>query len=71
MSYLINSYTNWQCIYISKNLQRSFESYIIIDAISDHLPGLLIVMQTKKYTNGLEFTTWNLTKQTIAWLNNE
>ena len=58
-------------IYIYINLQRSFESYVIIDGISDHLPSLLIVMQTKKYTIRLEFTTRNLTEKRIARLNYE
>ena len=32
---------------------------------------LLIVMQTKNYTNRLEFTTRNLTEKRIARRNNE
>ena len=34
-------------IYVSENLHRSFESSIIIDDMSDHLPLLAMVKQTK------------------------
>ena len=34
-------------IYISKNLQQSFDSTILINNLSDHLPTLVLLRQTK------------------------
>ena len=34
-------------IYISKNLQRKFDSAILVDDISDHLPLVALLRQTK------------------------
>ena len=52
-------------------MQRSFDSHIIIEDISDHLPSLLIFSADKKFTDRLEFTTRNITEKGIARLNNE
>ena len=34
-------------IFISKLLQRSFDSMILVEDISDHLPSLVLMKQTK------------------------
>jgi hypothetical protein len=45
-------------IYISKNLQTDFKSAILVDEISDHLPCLTLIKQTRK---------WQHTQQRIKY----
>ena len=40
-------------IYISKNLQCKFDSAILLDDISDHLPSVALLRQTKVSDNHL------------------
>ena len=54
-------------IFVSENLQKYFESAVILDDISDHLPTLALLKQTKLLdTKPLVFKSQNLSKEKIA-----
>ena len=59
-------------IYISGNIQCNYESYLILSDISDHLPSLILLKQTKvKDKTPIEFESRNLNENKISQINNE
>ena len=57
-------------VFISLNLHKNFESSILIDDMSDHLPTLTLLRQTKlKDTSPLIFKSRNLTNTKIKQIN--
>ena len=59
-------------IYISGKIQRNYESHLIVTDISDHLPSLLLLKQTKvKDKTPIEFESRNLNDDKIMKINNE
>ena len=53
-------------IYISKNLQRKFDSLILIDDITDHLPTIALLRQTKITDKSpIEYTSRKLNDKKI------
>ena len=64
MATLINN------IFIGGKIQRNYESYIVIAKISDHLPSLLSLKQTKvKDRTLIEFKSRNLNDEKIKQIN--
>ena len=58
-------------IYISGKIQRNYESHLILSDISDHLPSLLLLKQTKvKDKTPIELKSRNLNDK-IMKINNE
>ena len=54
-------------IYISKNLQQSFDSSILIDDLSDHLPTLALLRQSKiSDKTPIEFSSCKLNDAKLA-----
>ena len=61
----------WHDIYISSNLQCSFNSLILIEDISDHLPTVPLLKQTKRRDKTpIEYTSWKLNNDKIKNINN-
>ena len=59
-------------IYISKNLQRKFDSAIIVDDISDHLPLVALLRQTKITDRSpIEFVSRRLNATKISRIHQE
>ena len=59
-------------LYISGKIQRNYESHLILSDISDHLPSLLLLKQTKvKDKTPIEFKSRNLNDDKIMKINNE
>ena len=59
-------------IFISKLLQRSFDSMILVEDISDHLPSLVLMKQTKmRNKEPLNFTSRALNNNKIKCINDE
>ena len=59
-------------IYISGKIQRNYESHLIVTDISDHLPSLLLLKQTKvKDKTPIEFESRNLNDDKIMKIKNE
>ena len=59
-------------IYISGKIQHNYESHLILSDISDHLPSLLLLKQTKvKDKTPIEFESRNLNDDKIMQINNE
>ena len=57
-------------VFVSLNLHKKFESLILINDMSDHLPTLTLLRQTKlKNTNPLIFKSRNLTDKKIKQIN--
>ena len=57
-------------IFVSSKLHRSFDSVIILSDISDHLPLLVLLKQTKLLNKDpLEFTSINLNARKISEIN--
>ena len=53
-------------VFISKMLQQSFDSMILIEEISDHLPSLVLMKQTKlRNKDPLQFKSRKLTADKI------
>ena len=61
------SATLFDNIYISKNLQHSFNSAILLDDISDHLPTIALLRQTKVSDKSpIEYTSQKLNDYKIS-----
>ena len=59
-------------IYIIGKIQHNYESHLILSDISDHLPSLLLLKQTKvKDRTPIEFESRNLNEDKIMQINNE
>ena len=59
-------------IYISGKIQWNYETHLILSDISDHLPSLLLLKQTKvKDKTPIEFESRNLNDDKIMQINNE
>ena len=59
-------------IYISGKIQCNYESHLILSDISDHLPSLLLLKQTKvKDKTPIDFKSRNLNDDKIMKINNE
>ena len=59
-------------IYISGKIQCNYESHLILSDISDHLPSLLLLKQTKvKDKTPIKFESRNLNDDKIVQINNE
>ena len=59
-------------IYISGKIQCNYKSHLILSDISDHLPSLLLLKQTKvKDKIPIEFESRNLNDDKIMQINNE
>ena len=58
-------------IFISDQLQRNFDSAIIIDDISDHLPCIALMKQTRITDKSLEFESRSLTPTKINCIKNK
>ena len=59
-------------IYISGKIQHNYESHLILSDISDHLPSLQLLKQTKvKDKTPIEFESRNLNDNKIMKINNE
>ena len=57
-------------IYTGGNIQHNFESYLLLSDISDHLPTLLLLKQTKvRDKSPIEFESRNLNAHKIAKIN--
>ena len=56
--------------FVSRKLHRSFDSGILLSDISDHLPSLVLLKQTKLLNKEpLEFTSRNLNEQKLTLIN--
>ena len=67
-----NSATLIDNVFVSKNLHKSFESAILIEDMSDHLPLLILLKQTKLTNNSpLEFETRKLNEANIVQIKEE
>ena len=56
--------------FVSRKLHRSFDSGILLSDISDHLPSLVLLKQTKLLNKEpLEFTSRNLNEQKLILIN--
>ena len=54
-------------IFINSRLHRNFDSMLILDDISDHLPSLVLLKQTKnKNKEPIEFKSRKLTESNFA-----
>ena len=59
-------------VFISKMLQQSFDSMILIEEISDHLPSLVLMKQTKlRNKDPLHFKSRTLTVDKIKCIKDE
>ena len=59
-------------IFIGGKFQHNYESYLVIADISDHLPSLLLLKQTKvKDKTPIEFESRNLNEEKIKQINTE
>ena len=59
-------------VFISKMLQESFDSMILIEEISDHLPSLVLMKQTKlRNKDPLQFKSRKLTEDKIQNIKDE
>ena len=59
-------------IYISGKIQHNYESHLILSDISDHLPSLLLLKETKvKDKTPIKFESRNLNDDKIMQINNE
>ena len=59
-------------IFMSKNLHRFFESAILFEDISDHLPIVTLLKQTKMTTKGaLSFESRNLSQSKLRQINHD
>ena len=59
-------------VFISKMLQQSFDSMILIEEISDHLPSLVLMKQTKlRNKDPLQFKSRKLTADKIKCLKDD
>ena len=57
-------------IFIGGKIQHNYESYLVISEISDHLPSLLLLKQTKvKDRTPIEFKSRNLNDEKIKQIN--
>ena len=66
-----NSATLLDNILISERLHKKFESAIIINDMSDHLPMLVLLKQTKITDKApLEFESRNLSEENISQIKN-
>ena len=59
-------------VFISEQLQKSFDSGLIVENISDHLPIIVLMKQTQLTDkSSIEFDSRNLTKEKISRLKTE
>ena len=57
-------------VFVSSKLHHSFDSGIILSDMSDHLPSLVLLKQTKLLNKeSLEFTSRNLNSKKLALVN--
>ena len=57
-------------IFIGGRIQHNYESYLVISEISDHLPSLLLLKQTKvKDRTPIEFESRNLNEEKVKQIN--
>ena len=59
-------------VFISKQLQKSFDSGLIVENISDHLPIIILMRQTRLTDKSpIEFDSRNLTEEKISRIKTE
>ena len=70
--FISNTATLIDNIFISKLLQRNFDSGLIVDDISDHLPSIVLMKQTRLTDKSpIEFDSRNLTDDKISRIKSE